>query len=506
VTDPGGAAPGAPPRLSLSAVRKSFGPTVALGGVDLEARPGEVHALVGENGAGKSTLIHVLAGSIQPDQGSLALDGADYAPRGPAAARAAGVAIVHQELSLCPDLSVAANVLLGAEPARFGLLRHADEEARAAEVLAELGPEGRAIHPRTRVSELSPAARQLVEIARALSQPGTRVLLLDEPTSSLAKNDVDRLLELTRSLAARGVTVLYVSHFLEEVRRVADTFTVLRDGKTVGRGRVSDVDNSDLVAMMAGRRVEALFPRSPRTPGDVILEVTGLGGVVRPAEASLALRRGEVLGVAGLMGAGRTELLRAIFGLDPVVRGTVRVRAFVGPASPARRLSQGVGMLSEDRKTEGLATALSVADNITLSRLDGLGPLRLVLPERQRAVAREMVQRLGIRCSGPDQTVSDLSGGNQQKVALARLLHHDVDVLLLDEPTRGIDVGSKAQIYQLIDRLACAGKAVLLVSSYLPELLGICDRVAVMRRGTLGRARPASELTEHDVLMEATGG
>jgi ribose transport system ATP-binding protein len=494
------------PRLSLTGLRKAFGPTVALAGVDLSARAGEVHALIGENGAGKSTLIRVLAGALSPDEGTITLDGAPYRPSSPAAARASGVAIVHQELSLCPQLTVAANVLLGAEPARYGLLREAEEEARAAALLAELGPAGRALPPRALVADLPPPARQLVEIARALALPRMRLLLLDEPTSSLAAHDVDRLIELTRSLAGRGVAVLYVSHFLEEVRRVADRYTVLRDGRTVGSGAMADADTNELVARMAGRRIEALYPRSPREPGEVLLEVRGLAGARRPKDASFTLRRGEVLGIAGLMGAGRTELVRAIFGLDPVVRGTVRVRAFVGPASPSRRLAQGVGMLSEDRKSEGLAAALSVADNMTLSRLDGLGPLGLVFPTRQRAAAAELIHRLGVRCSGPDQVVSDLSGGNQQKVALARLLHHDVDVLLLDEPTRGIDVASKSQIYQLVDEQAARGKAVLLVSSYLPELLGVCDRIAVMRRGVLGGARPASELTEHDLLMEATGG
>jgi len=260
-----------------------------------------------------------------------------------------------------------------------------------------------------------------------------------------------------------------------------------------------------IVSLMAGRKVDHLFPHSLRQPGEVVLEVSDLAGALLPTAASLTLRRGEVVGIAGLAGAGRTELLRVLFGLDPVRRGRIRVGAFIGPASPTARLAQGVGYLSEDRKREALALPLTVADNLTLSKLRGLGPGFLVRPSRQRQASEAWVTTMGIRCRDTSQPVWQLSGGNQQKVALARLLYHDVDVLLLDEPTRGIDVGSKAQIYEVIDRLAVSGKAVLLVSSYLPELLGVCDRVAVMRRGVLGPLRPIGDVTEHGMLMEATG-
>ena len=492
-------------RLEVRGAHKAFGPTRALEGVELTVAPGEVHALLGENGAGKSTLLHVLAGAIPLDAGEVRLEGAPYRPAGPRDARRAGVAMVHQELSLCAHLTVAENVLLGAEPTRAGFVRRADLEARAARVLAQLAGDGPAIDPRAMVGRLPPASQQIVEIARALAQSACRVLILDEPTSSLGAGDVARLFAVLRRLRDEGVSVLYVSHFLEEVREVADAYTVLRDGQRVDSGRMADTSNAKLVERMAGRAVEALYPRSPRAPGDVALHIEDLAGVARPTRASLTLHRGEVLGIAGLVGAGRTELLRAVFGLDPVRRGEVRVGAFVGPASPARRLAQGVGMLSEDRKGEGLALSLSIAENVTLSMLDRLGSLGFVSAAKQRAVARAEVDRLGVRCRDVDQPVRDLSGGNQQKVALGRLLAHDVDVALLDEPTRGIDVGSKAQIYRVIDELALRGKAVLFVSSYLPELLGVCDRIAVMRRGELGPARPAAGLTEHALLLEATG-
>jgi ribose transport system ATP-binding protein len=491
------------PRLDLAGVSKRFGPTVALDEVRLSVAPGEVHAIVGENGAGKSTLMKILSGAVRPDAGTVQLDGAPYQPRDPMDARRHGVAMVYQELSLAPHLTVAGNILLGIEPSRGGFIRQADMHAAAGAALAQL--DRREIPVDARTGSLPVAVQQLVEIARSLAQSDTRVLILDEPTSSLAEDDVRRLFAAIRALKARGLSVLYISHVLEEVQEIADRFTVLRDGRAVGGGEARDVPRGEIVRLMAGRQMDQLFPRSAHAPGETILELDGVGGVAKPVSASLTLRRGEVLGIGGLMGAGRTELLRAIFGLDPVRRGTIRVAAWSGWATPRRRLAQGVGLLSEDRKAEGLALSMSVADNTTLSRLDNMGPAGLVWPSRQQAAAARWIDRLRIRCRGSRQAVSELSGGNQQKVALARLLHHDVDVFLLDEPTRGIDVASKAEIYALIDELALAGKAILIVSSYLPELLGICDRVAVMHRGKLGAPQPASDLTEHGVLMEAMG-
>ena len=509
------------PRLEMHAVHKRFGATRALNGVSLSVEPGRVLALVGENGAGKSTLMKVLSGAHQPDGGRMRLDGEPYAPADPLAARRAGVAMIYQEGSLAPHLTVAENVLLGMEPTVGPFVRRGRARRLAADALAQLGrPDIGVDRP---AGGLSVADRQIVEVARAVAV-GCRVLVLDEPTSSLTARDIALLFALVRRLAARGIAVVYISHFLEEVRAVADRFTVLRDGASVGSGRTADVPASALVRMMVGRDVTDLYPRSARTPGEELLLVTDLAGEERAtgsslSSASLSVRRGEVVGIAGLVGAGRTEFLRAIFGLDPVRGGRVRVGSYAGPASPGRRWAQGVGMVSEDRKAEGLALSLSVADNLTLSRLDGLGPTRrlpglgrLVLPSRQAAAARAWVDRLGIRCRSPGQPVGDLSGGNQQKVAIARLLYHDVDLLLLDEPTRGIDVGAKAEVYRLIDDLARGDgesgrrpRAVLMVSSYLPELLGVCDRIAVMRRGRLGPARPVAEVDEHSVMTEATG-
>lgn len=490
-------------------VRKRFGATLALDGVDLSVHPSQVLALVGENGAGKSTLMKVLSGAHRPDEGEMWLDGTPYQPRNPMDARRAGVAMIYQELSLARHLSVAENILLGMEPGAGPLMGWRQIRQTAANAMRQLGRPD--IPLDAAVGRLSIASQQLVEIARAIAV-GCRVLVLDEPTSSLTRRDIELLFDLVRRLKSQGISVIYISHFLEEVKEISDTFAVLRDGKSVGSGRTSEVSTGRIVSMMVGRDVEDLYPRSIRTPGEEVLRVEALAGQTKPISASLALRRGEVVGIAGLIGAGRTELLRAIFGLEPVRRGEIRVGAYFGPASPGRRWAQGVGMLSEDRKTEGLALALPIADNVTLSQLDGLGPAGLVLPSRQDAAARRWIERLGIKCRGARQSVSDLSGGNQQKVALARLLHHDVDVLLLDEPTRGVDIGSKAQIYKLIDELATGDpatrrppRAVLMVSSYLPELLGVCDRIAVMCRGRLGPSRPVDQTDENQIMHEATG-
>jgi ribose transport system ATP-binding protein len=494
-------------RFAARGIGKRFGAARALEGAELSARAGEVHAVIGENGAGKSTLMKVLSGAVVPDEGSMLLDGQPFAPRRPSEARDRGVAIVYQEPLLCRDLTVAENVLLGVEPTRVGFVRRREAELRAERALELVRtPEQTHLRPRALVKHLTPSERQLVAIARALAQAECRVLILDEPTASLTREDSERLFSVIRRLKEQEITVLYISHFLEEVEKIADRYTVLRDGRTVASGEVSKTSRSELVASMAGKRVEELFPRSLRTPGAVVLSVEALAGKRLPKSATLELRRGEVLGVAGLVGSGRTELLRAIFGLDPVVRGTVRVAGFSGLASPTERLAQGVGLLSEDRKHEGLAESLSIAENITLSKLESLGPFGLVRPSLRRRVAESFIERLGIRCRDPEQRVAQLSGGNQQKVAFARLLYHDVDVFLLDEPTRGIDVGSRSAVYRVIDELAARGKAVLMVSSYLPELLGIADRIAVMTRGQLGPARPAGERTEHELLLEATAG
>ena len=486
------------PIVAMHGIVQRFGATVALGGVDFAARAGEIHALVGENGSGKSTLMRVLAGTIAPDEGSMTLQGTPYAPASPAAARLAGVAMIHQELTIVPHESVLGNVLLGVEPTRFGWLRRGAMEAKARPALAALGLQDVPLD--VPAGKLPIASQQLLEIARALVTEA-KIVILDEPTSSLTEVDVERLFQVMRDLRDRGHALIYISHFLNEVRAIADTMTVLRDGLRVAELPVSGVTDDEIVSMMVGREIGDLYPRHPHTAGDPILQIDGLAGSKTPTEATLTVCRGEVVGIAGLNGSGRSELLRTIFGLDPVRRGKIRVGAFSGAATPHRRWGEGVGMLSEDRKAEGLALGLSIAENTCLASLRS----PFVSPARQLEAGQEGIERLSIRARGPGQRVAELSGGNQQKVGLARMLHHGVDLMLLDEPTRGIDVGSKEQIYRLIDEAALAGQAVLVVSSYLPELLGVCDRIAVMHRGRLGTAHPVAGLTQETVMREAVG-
>ena len=498
---------GAAPILQVSDVAKRFGATIALDGVDLLLHAGEVHALIGENGAGKSTLMNILMGTLKPDRGELFIAGAPYAPASPLQARACGLALIHQELSLCPHLSVAENILLGAEPARAGWLDRRALHDRAAAVLASFGHPD--IDPARRVADLPVAARQVVEICRALAA-NARIVLMDEPTSSLRRADVERLFALVRRLCAQGIAVIYISHFLEEVRDIADRYTVLRDGRSVGTGTVADVTNEQLIASMVGRPIERLFPDRQPTPGnDVLLDVRDLAAPPLLHHASFTLRRGEILGIAGLMGSGRTELVRALFGLLPTTSGMILLRGkatALQRATPADRIRQGFGYLSEDRTGEALALPLSVADNLTLTRYSSILRVAGWLDRRrQDEKARTWLQRLSIRARSPRQPVRTLSGGNQQKVVIGRLLHQDAEVLLLDEPTRGIDIGSKAQVYQTVARAAADGKAILLVSSYLPELFGMCDHLAVMSRGRLSPVRPVADWTPETVMAAATG-
>jgi ribose transport system ATP-binding protein len=491
------------PLLTIEGLRKRFGPTVALDGVSFELLAGQVHALIGENGAGKSTLMNVLAGSLQPDEGQMQLAGEPYRPASPHEASLHGVALIHQELSLCPHLTVAENILLGREPSRAGFFKRSEAERLAFDVLGSFShPE---LRPDRTVGALPIAAQQVVEICRAIASRA-RIVLMDEPTSSLQRDDVEHLFALIRRLRDEGIGLIYISHFLEEVRAIADVFTVLRDGRSVAKGALASATNEQLVAHMVGRSVDQLFPdRGVGHPGEVVLDVRGLVAPPVVKDASFTLRRGEILGLAGLMGSGRSELVRGIFGLAPVASGAVKVagsQTLIG-ASPSTRIRERIGYLSEDRKGEGLALPMSVADNLTLTGFRTCAPGGWLRLSAQRAQTRRWISELGIKAHDPDQPVRTLSGGNQQKVALGRLLHQDADVLLLDEPTRGVDIGSKAQIYDVIADAARKGKAILMVSSYLPELFGLCDRLAVMSRGRLSPSRPIGEWTPEGVLHAA---
>jgi ribose transport system ATP-binding protein len=497
--------------LSLTDIHKRFGPTIAVDGVSFDLREGEVHALIGENGAGKSTLMNLVAGSLRPDSGSMEVEGQPYDPRTPLDARRHGIALIHQELSLCAHMSVAENVMMGIEASRLGWLDARSLHNRTLEVVEIFHHPD--IRPETRVADLPIAARQIVEISRALAARA-RIILMDEPTSSLQRDDVERLFALIRKLKSEGISVVYISHFLEEVREIADRFTVLRDGQSVASGEIGSVTDEQLIAHMVGRAVQNLFPPRPSekqssAESETILAVRDLSSSPLLKNASFDLRRGEILGIAGLMGSGRTQLIRSIFGLDKAESGTIILRGKAVSArggTPARRLFERLGYLSEDRKGEGLAVSVSVADNVTLTRFSSCSRFGWVDLAQQKAQAEKAINALRVKAQSVRQPVSTLSGGNQQKVALARLLHQDADVLLLDEPTRGIDIGSKAQVYETIAKCAADQRAVLMVSSYLPELFGMCDGLAVMSRGRLSRARPIDEWTPESVMQAAIGG
>ncbi|MCF7764981.1 MAG: sugar ABC transporter ATP-binding protein [Verrucomicrobia bacterium] len=490
-------------RLRMRSLQKSFGATRALRGVDLEVGPGEVHALIGENGAGKSTLMKILSGAHAPDSGTIELDGKPFRPANPMHARHSGVSMIYQELNLAPHLSVEENIMLGEEPTRLGWIDRSRRRARAAAALAELRHEG--IPLDAPVSSRPVAEQQIVEIARALiTQP--KLLIMDEPTSSLTDVDTKNLFQVIHRLRERGVSVIYISHFLEECQEVCDRLTVLRDGESVGTGAMAETPVPQIIRMMVGREIADTYPRGEREMGEPLLEFRNLAGFAKPKSATLSLRKGEILGIAGLIGAGRTETLRACFGLDAIRSGEVWMESReCTRATPGQRLSDGIGLLSENRKEEGLMLNRSLADNLTVTRYDPVSRFGIVQAGAQREASQKLMDSLEVRAESPDQPVGELSGGNQQKIAIGRLLHHQAKVLLLDEPTRGIDVGSKVQIYRLMDQLAASGKGVLFVSSYLPELLGVCDTIGVMCRGTLSEVRPVADWTEHSIISAAIG-
>ena len=488
--------------LRMSDISKSFGATRALDAVSLEARSGEVLALIGENGAGKSTLMKVLSGAESPDRGRMELTGQRYSPKNPHDAPQAGVAMIYQELNLAPDLDVVENVMLGQESGRWGIVQRAAQRRRVVEALEQLGREDLPLG--VPVGQLSVADQQVVEIARALVIEA-RVIVFDEPTSSLTQHDVESLFRVIEKLKRSGIAIIYISHFLEEIRRIADHYVVLRDGTVAGGGALAGTSEADIGALSVGREVDELFPSADRTPGDVLLSLDSLSGRETPNSVSLELRRGEILGIAGLVGAGRTELLRCLLALDPVRQGTVRLGGLAVRQTPHARNRAGLGLVSEDRKGEGLAQRESIVDNVTYSRLDPYSRFGWLHLRKRRAAVEQWMQRLNVKARSPEQLVEHLSGGNQQKVALSRVMHQNADVLLLDEPTRGIDVGTKSEIYRLMGSLAAEGKAIIFVSSYFTELLSVCDRVGVMARGRLREIRDADAWTSASLLSCALG-
>ncbi|WP_205707272.1 sugar ABC transporter ATP-binding protein [Kineococcus vitellinus] len=497
---PAGAA-GAGPLLLVRGVTKDFSGVRALDGVDLEVRPGEVHCLLGQNGAGKSTLIKVLAGAHRPTAGTLHWCGEEIELPSPVAALRAGIATMHQELDVVDGLTVAENIHLGHEDSRAGFTRRRQVRARSRELLQRLGHGD--IAPTREVGSLSAAGKQVVSMARALSRDA-RLIVMDEPSAVLDSEEVANLFRVVRQLTAAGVAVLYISHRLEEIRQIGDRITVLKDGRTVASGLpVAGTPTSELIRLMTGRAVQQVFPTRTPVPADrpVLLEVRDLGLRGSFSDVSFDVRAGEVVGLAGLVGSGRSEILESVYGARRPTSGQVLVDGRpVRPGSVAAAVRAGIGLAPEERKSQGLLLDEPVYRNITLSTFTRFarGPL---LDERaERASAREHIAALQLRPADPDRPVRTLSGGNQQKVMLARWLLHGCRVLLLDEPTRGVDVGARAETYSLVHSLAQAGNAVVVVSSEIEEVLGLSDRVLVIADGRVLHSGPAAEIDERRVL------
>jgi ribose transport system ATP-binding protein len=491
-----------PPVLQMRGIRKVFPGVVALDGIDFDLVAGEVHVLLGENGAGKSTLMKILSGAYTKDAGEIVVGGQPVAIGSPRDAHAAGIATIYQELSLVPQLTVAENILLGHEPSRAGWIARASLRESARRSLADVGLD---IDPDRRVDRLGIAEQQMVEVAKALFHRA-RIVVMDEPTSALTPREIERLFAVIRRITAAGVAVVYISHRMRELAEIGRRVTVLRDGRGVGTFPLPETPLPDLVRLMANRDVRDHFPRRRCAPGDELLRVERVSSRTGVRDVSLTVRRGEIVGVAGLLGAGRTELARLIVGADSPSSGRVVVRGRPMVATtPRAAIVAGIGFLPEDRKRQGLVLTRSVCDNIGLPSLGRWSRVGFVARRKEREAAQRWVTELRIKTPHVGELVVRLSGGTQQKVVLARWLAADATLLVMDEPTRGIDVGAKVEIYELMNRLTEAGAGILMISSELPEVLGMSDRIYVMRHGAIQAEIDAASATEERVLQAALG-
>jgi len=493
------------PLLLMEDISKSFPGVRALHNVSFELRPSEIHALVGENGAGKSTLIKILAGALQRDAGEVHVNGRPTSIRTPQDAIAAGISVIYQEFNLVPYLSVAENIYLGREPQTWGIIDFGTMRAGARALLDRLGA---TFSETALVNELSVAEQQMVEIAKALSVE-SKVLVMDEPSATLTEHELESLFEQMRSLRASGHSIIYISHRLEEIFEIADRVTVLRDGELVGTAPVSELDAPAIIRMMVGRDLTQ-EPR-PTKAADVsalqeLLRVEGLSRGTHFQDVSFTVHRGEILGIAGLVGAGRTELVRAIFGADRPTRGQIYLNGKpVRPRSPAHAISLGIGLVPEDRKLQGLILGMAIPGNVTLARLGAVSTAGILSGRRERQAAEDFIAQLDIATPGPYQLARNLSGGTQQKIVLAKWLFARSEVLIFDEPTRGIDVGAKQEIHNIMRSVASSGRAVIMISSELPEVLRMSDRIMVMHEGRVAGFLTPEEATQERIMTLATG-
>ncbi len=487
--------------LQMRGVTKVYPGVVALDDVSMSFEAGAAHAIVGENGAGKSTFIKSITGAIEPTSGELVMDGDVVRNNSPQTSLGLGIAAIYQEFSLVPYLSVAENVYFGRFPKRSGMIDRAGMERGTRKVFAELGVD---INPRAIIANLSVGYQQMVEIARAISRD-VRVLIMDEPSAPLTDAEMTHLYDVVERLKARGVAIVYISHRLEEIFRICETVSVLRDGKLIATMPVKDTTEDDLIRMMVDRDVSRVYPAAGVTPGDVVLEVEHLStDAVR--DVSLTARAGEIVGLAGLVGAGRTEVARAVFGADPRRSGVITVGGRIRDIrSPRDAVEAGIGLIPEDRKTQGLLLNMDIADNVVFAAMDKVSTRGVISASKELSSAEELSRAMRVRAPSVKTLASGLSGGNQQKVVLAKWLLTDCRVIFFDEPTRGIDVGAKQEIYELMRRLVAEGKAIVMISSELPELLGMADRVLVMHEGRVTGEMERSEATPERVMALASG-
>jgi rhamnose transport system ATP-binding protein len=488
------------PVIRIEHVHKSFGGVHALNDVQIAVYAGEVHALLGENGAGKSTLIKTMTGVYQPDSGEIYLYGEPVHFNGPREAQQVGIGAIYQEPSLFPDLDIAENIVAGRQPTSAGRIDWRAMYREADELLGQLGVD---LNPRTKARNLSVAQQQTVEIARALSL-NAQLLIMDEPTSSLTLTEVEELFRIIRQLRASGTAIIFISHRLEELFAVADTVTILRDGHYVDTREMAGVETQELIEMMVGRHVDELFPKQIAPPGELRLEVSNLTASGKFEDISFELRAGEILGLSGLVGAGRTDVARALFGIQPIKSGSIRVDGQpVIINNPQEAMNLGMGFVPEDRQHHGLVLPMDIATNITLPILPNFVNYGWLQDRQAKKVAADAASRLEVKCASIDQKAKELSGGNQQKVVLAKWLETNPRILILDEPTRGIDVGTKAAVHQLMSDLANEGVAILMISSELPEILGMSDRILVMREGRITGEFMRDEATQEIIMAAA---
>ncbi|MFD1861739.1 sugar ABC transporter ATP-binding protein [Planococcus chinensis] len=491
--------------IKMTNISKSFSGNQVLKNVQFSLEQGEIHALMGENGAGKSTLMKILTGIYSRDSGTVEVKGKEVHFTSPKQAEEAGIAVIHQELNILPHLSITDNMFLGNEETfgRTGIIKTKQMEQKTKKALLDLGLD---IDPAAPASSLSVGQQQIVEIAKALAVDA-EVIVMDEPTAALTDREIDTLFATIRELQARGVSFIYISHRMEEIFSLCDRITILRDGEYVGEKRISETSFEEIVQMMVGRELGERFPVRSSVIGDVKLSVKGLTRKDCFEDVSFDLRKGEVLAIAGLMGAGRTEVAQSLFGYKKADAGTVQVDGrLVKIDSPKAAKELGIGYVTEDRKSEGLIVDFTVEENVSMTNFSSISKNGLISRDKERSLYDRMVKRLGIRTSGPTQTAKSLSGGNQQKVVIAKWLGIEPELLILDEPTRGVDVGAKKEIYSIINELASRGVAILMISSELPEVIGMADRVLVMHEGKLTADLPKNELAQEKIMHFATGG